>query len=713
MRVGSLRNFFSEKGAMMENDAPGKPTLCIGLAWPAEYGIEQASVAQTAFWIGSKDFFDPVMQRTYSAKVVGQGVRIPSDGPSQFFPIAHKMIANAKAPLVYVDGESASENTTYDVVDSIDAGQAADRQIVTVIHTSMGITITRRIYAFSQQYHDNYYVYDYVFKNTGIINSSGGKYEQVLKDCYFFMMSRYAFSGESVSGYNQGWGWWYSTWGRNTVSEDVGTDPTSADFKYRACLAWYGPASVRTVSDDWGCPNDLADPNDNVPDEILAAAKYAGVITLHADTSPSDPSDDLWQPRSSQFQTPEGKGMDDSFYRQAVSQYDAAQMQRKYAFMSAGHPKPTHAEAVGANYANLFGSDDGGYMPSQGYGPYTLAPGESVHIVTAEAVAGISREKNREVARNWLLTEKNLGQPLLVRPDGSATTDHNLYKDEWVWTCKDSLKQTFDRILDAYNRRYDFPKPPPPPTSFYVTSGGDRITLTWDENPSAAGNPHFDGYDIWRARGIVDAPHAVYEKIGSTRSNLFEDVTAQRSVDYYYYIVSKSDGQDNTLQPGVPLVSSKFYTMTNKPAYLRRPAGSLLVEIRVVPNPYVISKQALQFGKETGYDRIAFYGLPPKCKIHIYTERGDLIQAIDHNNGTGDEKWESVTSSRQVIVSGIYILYVEVTEDIYATEDKTASTDIVDDSKRLMFAEGAVMFHQGDLVFRKGESIYRKFAVIR
>ncbi|MDZ7260942.1 MAG: fibronectin, partial [candidate division KSB1 bacterium] len=168
----------------------------------------------------------------------------------------------------------------------------------------------------------------------------------------------------------------------------------------------------------------------------------------------------------------------------------------------------------------------------------------------------------------------------------------------------------------------------------------------------------------------------------------YSDTTARRGVDYYYYVVSKDDGSTNDVHPGVPLVSSKFYTLTNKPAYLRRPSGTNLAQIRVVPNPYVIDKRALQFGTESGYDRIMFYEVPPYCKIKIFTERGDLIKEIDHNNGTGDEAWESVTSSGQIIVSGLYIAYFEVTQDY--TDPKT-----------------------GQQLFKKGENTYRKFIVIR
>jgi len=88
-------------------------------------------------------------------------------------------------------------------------------------------------------------------------------------------------------------------------------------------------------------------------------------------------------------------------------------------------------------------------------------------------------------------------------------------------------------------------------------------------------------------------------------------------------------------------------------------SGKGLDLVRVVPNPYDIRGRLLQFGDLYQYDRIAFYGLPAVCKLKIFTERGDQIWEANHTNGTGDEIWDSKTSSGQIIASGIYILYVE------------------------------------------------------
>jgi hypothetical protein len=652
LRVGELHGFYSEQG--VENFEMGRPGwVCnYGNAWPASYSMLGSTLTHRNFMIGCRNYYDPVLKKQMAFRVNSH----PYDGDwdLQRFPAGFKMTGRFDHPVVVVDGLGASENQIWDEVDEIDEAQAADRMITSVINTSIGVTVTRKIMAFGQQNNDNYYIYDFTFKNTGIIDGSGTVYEQAIRDMYFLTTYRWCLSGESVPANGEGWGTWNSTWGRNIVNQVIGTNPGAPDFEMRGMYSWYGPHSQRPP-DDWGCPNEKADLTDDIPDEVMAAAKFVGAVTIHADMGPGDPSDDPFQPASTGF-----IGSDNMLFR-TFNQYDEMQCQRQWEFMAAGHPPKTHAELVGDQFADTYGDDAGGYMQTHGFGPYTLAPGDSVHIVIAEAVAGISREKNREVTRNWLTWKKGAGQPKLVLPDGSETTDFDKYKHDWVWTCDDSMLQTFRRAIECYRNGYSVIQPPPPPKTFEVISGGDRIKLVWADN--AAEDPHFNGYRIYRSEGSVANALTVYEKLfecdASNAVHSFDDITALRGRDYYYYIVSKDDGTRNLERPGVPLVSSKFYTMTNKPARLRRPAKENIEDIRVVPNPYVLSKRALQFGEVRGYDRIAFYGLPGVCTIRVFTESGTLIWTKKHDDGSGDELWESLTSSGQVIVSGIYIAHFE------------------------------------------------------
>ena len=193
------------------------------------------------------------------------------------------------------------------------------------------------------------------------------------------------------------------------------------------------------------------------------------------------------------------------------------------------------------------------------------------------------------------------------------------------------------------------------------------LRLAWSDN--ATTSPNFDGYEIYRSTGNVLSPETIYEKIfegdAANVVHAFDDVTARRGFNYYYYIQSKDNGSTNTIQPGVPLKSSMFWTVTIKAANLLRPAATSLDSIRVVPNPYNIRSRTLQFADPiTGFDRdrIAFFGLPGKCTIRIFTERGDLIWEKEHTNGSGDEYWNSQTKYGQVVVSGVYLAHFQTPE---------------------------------------------------
>jgi hypothetical protein len=595
-------------------------------------------------WIGTTNYDDPVLEQVVPYKVVSVGPRqvFPK---TEIMPVEFKMIGRFAAPIVTVDGLDATDMKLDDVLDEIDPTQAADRKIVHVMHTSIGITVTRKMQAFSHQDHSNYFVYEYTLKNTGIINLNGDLQPGRRTGVVLHLQYRYAIANE---GFKKVWAVTGNTsWGRNTVNQTIGTDPTAPDFEFRAQYSWYGPHSVSAANgfDDWGMP-------DWKVSGTLGAARMVGVVALHVDKSQSDRSDDQTQPRSTQF-----IGSDTG--PQTINQYDPVLMARKYVdYMIFGHPPKTHAEQVGDSYADQFGTDAGGFSQGQGFGPWDLEPGDSVTVVLAEAVGGLSREKNLEVGGNWYRHWKGLESGPMAMPDGTTTTDFDAYKKAWVLTAEDSLKKAFRNAIQNHASGYQIPQPPPPPESFTVMSGGDRISLSWAANAEAW--PGFNGYRLYRAAGKPDTSYQlIFSCDKSNKANTFDDVTAQRGFNYYYYVVTQDDGSSNG---GVPLVSSKFYTMTSEPAQLMRPASGDLSGIRVVPNPYHINARAIQYG-ENQPDQISFFGLPPKCTIRIFTERGDLIRTILHTNTSGDERWDCTTDYKQVVVSGLYVAHFEVTED--------------------------------------------------
>jgi len=87
-------------------------------------------------------------------------------------------------------------------------------------------------------------------------------------------------------------------------------------------------------------------------------------------------------------------------------------------------------------------------------------------------------------------------------------------------------------------------------------------------------------------------------------------------------------------------------------------ARTNLSNIRVVPNPYFVQYSA-RVETSDGESVLEFQKIPDHCTIRIYTLAGDLVQTIDHTDGTGTARWDLLSSNRQQVASGIYIYHVE------------------------------------------------------
>jgi len=584
LRVTDLQEPVNAIGANYENEYYSQLNTNF-FTWPAQYGIglnDQNTVRMEGMWIGCKNFNDPIAGKPLNVKVIATGPRNDPDRVNEIFPVSLKLVGKSPHPVVVVDDARATLLDNYDVIDQVDPSMAPDRMVVVTFNTSIGVSVTRKVMVFATSNDGNYLVNDYIFKNTGIYDAMGHVKSQTLDSVYFYWMWRYAYSGESYGAPAEpatNWGYFNSSWGLSTVNHDFGNygswsqfnNQASPLFKMRGFYSWYGPVKERAVTyaEDWGCPAQTWDGR-------LGSWKYGGSVTLHADRSTQDPTDDPAEPSTTWFIS------SDIAIMQSVNQYDLTNMADRWVAMTEGHPPQPHDAVVGGNYAENYSDPrrqaGGGTSQDQGYGPYTMAPGDSVHIVFATAVSGISREKNLEVGANWLQYYLRTGTPVLTMPDGSQapqTLDGaNTYKQMWVQSGVDSIVQAYRNAMANYAAGYNIPKPPPPPSSFTVTSGGNRIHLEWSDNPDAA--PHFNGYVVYRSEGTAMNPLSRYVQIfecdKSTVAHSFDDVTAKRGFDYYYYVQSKDDGTQNVTQPGRPLYSSLFWTITSQPATLQRPA---------------------------------------------------------------------------------------------------------------------------------------------
>jgi len=654
LSVGAMHNWYSEVGNECESCGFVR-TQQDGLRWPGIYRFTDMQAAK-ALWIGATNVTDDLGTQ-YAHRVVHAGPRVSGSG--EFFPVRFELISRLAPTSVYVDG-ALTEPEAAMVTDLSDASIPGDAMLINVVNTLLGITMERRIIQFAQEYHDNYHVLEYTFTNTGNTDADTDIElpNQTLEGVYFFFQWRLSVAKETRYVIGNGTGWGLNAM-LDTRGDGVKADPPEEDF--RAQFVWHGKFPAFSAYDNLGgpiLPQALPALNVASTDTLgrLGASQFVGVVTLHADVSPTDPSDDPTQPTTTTW-----IGSDDPYTSQNDA-FNPSKMEVEYGVMSGGHKSPRHADVVEptglpgflAPVGDPSLGTPGGFSNANGYGPYTLAPGESIRIVLAEGAAGLSREANEAIGRAYKEADANDDAPISYTVHGRT---HTLTKNEWVFTSRDSLFQMFRRALANYASGYSIPRAPVPPAAFEVTGGGDRIGLSWQPH---ATEPLPESWEIYRARGRYDSTYTLVH-IAAGGDTSYDDTTPIRGIDYYYYMVAVQSGSRNDgtglTPPGRPLRSSRYATQTYSPTRLKRQAGSVLADIRIVPNPYNIAASAqVRFPDQT--DKLAFFNIPGRCTIAIYTDLGELVDTIEHTDGSGDEFWDHTTSSRQVVASGLYIAVI-------------------------------------------------------
>lgn len=109
-----------------------------------------------------------------------------------------------------------------------------------------------------------------------------------------------------------------------------------------------------------------------------------------------------------------------------------------------------------------------------------------------------------------------------------------------------------------------------------------------------------------------------------------------------------------------------FRFRTEVPEVNTRAAKNSLDDIRVVPNPYIVAHEfepPLPPGVTSGRGerRIYFTHLPQKCKIHIFTARGEHVITLQEENTIfdGTITWNLKTKENLDIAYGVYFYVVE------------------------------------------------------
>ncbi len=549
--IGDLHNGYASVGA--ECEACLVNAQQYGWRWPGLNPYADLQVSK-GLWLGAQNVPDDKGGGDYDVRVVHVGPRVRGGG--EVFPTRFELATRFPIPSVTVEGRPSVPEALM-TPDVVDPTLPADVVLTSEMNTLLGVSVTRRVLQFAQEHHDDYHLIEYTLTNTGNTDDDEEveRPDQTVEGLTLFLMDRLAIAreGRYVVANSTGWG-------KNTMNDarGDGTASDATDESFRAQYSWHG------LSVDSSLPYDnlgasaqastiLIAPADTVG--RLTASQFAGVVTIHADASATSESDDPAQPTTTTWFS-----SDDPL----LSNNDASnrtKMAAEYALMTSGH-RDRHATTV--EPAGLTGFLDpandpslgtpGGHSFGNGYGPYTLAPGESVRVVIAEAANGLSREANTQIGRAFKRSGNDADAELVYA--GERKT-----KNEWIFTGRDSLFQTFRRAIANVEAGYAAPRPPGAPSSFDVVGTGEGVRLAWTPPEQA---DRLAGFEIYRAAGRADTTYTQILATGPA-TTAFEDRDVDVGVPYFYHIVSVGSSADNdgaALTPPGALRSSPYLTQT-------------------------------------------------------------------------------------------------------------------------------------------------------
>ncbi|HWR84146.1 MAG TPA: hypothetical protein VN285_12665 [Candidatus Deferrimicrobium sp.] len=185
------------------------------------------------------------------------------------------------------------------------------------------------------------------------------------------------------------------------------------------------------------------------------------------------------------------------------------------------------------------------------------------------------------------------------------------------------------------------------PFEAWNTSTNQRVSLAvydWEDDGD------WDPYDLIT---IVNYPY-----------NPTTTVTPDAFPYYYSWMLGFDDGAYNPVVgdvftiEGAPLNGPDDNFSFKVDAVSAASATRALKDIRVVPNPYFARYSAMVETAE-GESVVEFQKIPDRCTIRIYTLTGDLVQTIDHRDGTGAARWNLLSKDGRQAASGVYLFHVE------------------------------------------------------
>ena len=553
-------------------------------------------------------------------------------------------------------------------------------------YTNTGIRVTRRSYVWSYPGFRDFIIYDYVFKHTGefvstltgvlVPNLDPSITTQTLNDVYIVFHSGISVSTKSpinfhceLAGVHAGaFGWKPEQYHDYYHIEDGGELVYSSNYD-----GGKNPHPNSTIycikaNEAW---------KDRFGEEMFSPAAF-GWLALYAEPLTGQPARST--PRPDILRVDSHKG---GSFRNRELDFEAFDKVRTAASKDQFHifaMTPDTQAALGNNGDRL-------NFYTLSYGPYTLAPGDSVRFVLAE-IAGVMDYK-----------EVNAGDPNGYFPDSTKTAIRRNAAN-----ARKAFQWGFGAMVDGTPIAADAPEPPPAPVTVArnISEGLHKpiVGVSWDKvaeitaltdgmgNTFYGGLADLQGYRVYRSsdfqftseteppvfRGaawdlVADIPKAAFSTYLDATTDTYEysDSTAVFGFRYAYFVSPywTPSGSwvsvNGTVVSGLPELAAGDYNQSAPTA--AAPGPSVSMDVFTVPNPYVYNDAARSFGRTDPY-KIEFRNLPERCTIRIYTLMGDLVRVVEHSpdaqgNLYGSTGWDQKSTSGVLVAPGLYIYNVE------------------------------------------------------
>ncbi len=198
-----------------------------------------------------------------------------------------------------------------------------------------------------------------------------------------------------------------------------------------------------------------------------------------------------------------------------------------------------------------------------------------------------------------------------------------------------------------------------------LTPGDGSVTISWDAVP-APPNPNIEiaQYRVYRAFNAAAQDYDLLKTIEATGQSSFSYTDSSANlingwkVYYTVAVLDRLSGELGDLlgsgvQARAPIFSLANVVVPRSDALALGDRQTL--KIRVVPNPFMAQAA---WDISATEKRVQFINLPGRCTIRVFTLSGNLVNVVQHTDGSGTANYNLRNRFGEPIASGIYYYVV-------------------------------------------------------